>query len=321
MKFNLCPFTVYYMLVYKGNHMLARDHNDVYSLVPYDPQYPFADGSIPQADWGRHNNKLSSTSTGGSCLDYNQHTGGLQDRPCDYPGAYTSNKWYFDFPGAWTLDVKIGADGTVWRIDTDYGIWQLDPNSGIWSSVVGEADHIAVDPNGNPWVLGRDQTVYRWDPNAGGFLEVGGGLLDIAIGADGSIFGLALDNTVRKWDGNWWQHIEPHPLADHIAVDPNGNPWLLDSDQHPWRWSPGEFAQVGGGLLDIAISADGSIFGLALDNTVREWDGNWWQHVHPDFKAIAIGADPSGNPWVVGLTGALYRWDPAGEFIVVPPTM
>lgn|GEM_PF-3404537 len=215
-------------------------------------------------------------------------------------------------------EIAVGSEGSVFGIDLSGTVREWDGQS--WQAVHGAGTHIAVDHMGNPWVLDTGRHPWRWDPDSGGFIEVGGGLLDIAAGADGSVFGIALDNTIRKWDGTWWQHVLPasasHLQFTYITVDNQGNPWVLDTDRHPWRYSLGDIAKLGGGLLDIAAGADVTVFGIALDNTVRKWDGTWWQPVNGAGDHIVV--DPSGNPWVVAQNNTVWRWDSAaGGFVEV----
>jgi hypothetical protein len=217
-----------------------------------------------------------------------------------------------------TLDIGVGADGSVWRVDTGHRVWHLDPNTDIWSPVEGKGAQIAVDANGHPWVVAGDHTVWRYDPNADGFLHSPGGLLDIAIGADGSVLGIGLDNTVWKWNGEGFGPFDSGQGAQ-IAVDPNGHPWVVAGDHTVWRYDPnaGGFLNVPGGLLDIAIGADGSVLGIGLDNTIWKWNGEGFGPFGSG-QGAQIAVDANGNPWVVAGDHTIWRYDPnAGGFLAV----
>ena len=146
-----------------------------------------------------------------------------------------------------TQNISIGADGSVWRVDMGDRVWHLNQTTGMWIPNGGQGTHIAVSADGLPWLVASDNSVWRYDLNAGGFVDVPGGLLDIAFGADNSVFGIGLDNLTYKWNSpaNAFKPFGNGEGTD-IAVDPQGNPWVIGHNHTVWRYDP-----HAGGFLEV----------------------------------------------------------------------
>ena len=220
-------------------------------------------------------------------------------------------------------DIAFGADNSVFGIDMDNFVWKWNPAAnGFERFSYGQGEHIAVDPYGNPWLVANGST-RRYDPNAGGFLittETDGGapeptlLQDISIGANGTTFGIDLNNSIWYWDGSKWESTDG--MGEHIAVDPEGTPWVLADDNTIWY---GADIEIPGLLRDIAIGAEGSVFGIGMDNAVWKFNPNslkFDQFSTQHGEHIAVAAD--GTPWIVASDNTVYRLDWATGFVEVP---
>jgi len=100
--------------------------------------------------------------------------------------------------------------------------------------------------------------------------------------------------------------------AIRVAVDPSGNPWVINQFHEIYQWSGGQFHRVSGGATDISIGADGSIFiiGTGPCNnsgcTVYELKDSKW-NPYPG-SGVRLAVDPTGHPWVVNQEGEIYQW-------------
>ncbi|MBT4492413.1 MAG: WD40 repeat domain-containing protein [Gammaproteobacteria bacterium] len=152
--------------------------------------------------------------------------------------------------------------------------------------------------------------------------------LQVALGANGTTFALDGMGSVRQWDGSKWRYVEQkgaqHWRFKGLAIHPNGLPWVVAQNNIVYRWDTAqstwvnfdyEHKTISGAIKDIAIGADGSVFGIAMDDTVMRWEGTWWKNLEPvnavkwKFKKLTV--DKHGRPWVVAQDNLVYRWDPA----------
>jgi len=147
-----------------------------------------------------------------------------------------------------------------------------------WEQVPGEAMAIGVGANGAVWTIGTIREsggygVYRWD----------GVQFEKAAGIAG----------VR------------------IAVDPHGNPWVVDSFNNVRRWSRGSWENLPGWGKDVAIGANGSVWAVGLEGGLYEFRGHRFEKIYPGgFVRIATG--PAGEPWPIDEKQHLVRRGPTG---------
>ena len=94
---------------------------------------------------------------------------------------------------------------------------------------------MAVDISGNPWIIEKTtKQVKYWDGND--FEKPNNKTqtaIDIAIGASGKIYIVDTNNDLKKWNtsNESWDSVTINATisnADHIAVGPDGRPWILD---------------------------------------------------------------------------------------------
>ena len=110
-------------------------------------------------------------------------------------------------------------------------------------------------------------------------------------------------------NGNW----QPHPgWGTAIAVAPNGQPWIVNSQGEIWE-------RRGGGSLvrhheaplasDIAISSqEGKVWILERGTGVLHLynpSANTWQRHRGG--GIALAVEPNGQPWVINTKGEVWR--------------
>ena len=130
---------------------------------------------------------------------------------------------------------------------------------------------------------------------------------DIAVGADGSVFCIGGKATngghgVWKWAGTKWGKVEGQG-ARRIAVDPNGNPWIVNTENEIFKRVNGAWKRVQGDASMISIGPEGSVMILGTEESKSGFevkklggDGNW--HVITS-GATEMSIGKGGRPYFV----------------------
>ena len=144
-----------------------------------------------------------------------------------------------------------------------------------------------------------------------------GSARDVSAGADGSIFVIGVDRQnaagfgVHRWNGS---AFEASPGAGmRIAVDPQGNPWVVNRQNEIWMWNGGGFTRMPGSANDIGIGADGTVYAIGNGERssagwpIYRWTGRDWARINGYGTNVAV--DHEGRPWVCNEQNAIYRWN------------
>jgi len=223
-------------------------------------------------------------------------------------------------------DVGVGADGSVFVIGTDsvsltggYGIYKLVDGRLIKLPACAGI-RVAVDPHGMPWVVNKSHLIFRyngtlvWD-------QMPGTATDIGIGADGSVYAVGTQDVsptggynIMKWNGTSWDTM-PDCAGIHIAVAPNGIPWVVNKSHIVFRyggtylWDP----LYGVDANDIGIGAEGSVYVTGKDSTsatyqppVYKFSSEQWSTV-PGVSGVSISVGPTGSPYYIDKSGVLHK--------------
>jgi len=140
--------------------------------------------------------------------------------------------------GSIVPDMGIGADGSVFAIDTQGKIFKFNSSAGRFSkfTATGTYSKIAVDPLGVPWAIDSDGIVYQYDGSKFERRPRGGSqtATDIGVGAGGSVFiNVPSDGALRRWNSinGKFDNISTGK-ASRLDVTPGGRPWFIGaSDQ------------------------------------------------------------------------------------------
>ena len=132
---------------------------------------------------------------------------------------------------------------------------------------------------------------------------------DISVGADGTAWLVGydpLDKTrdLYRWTGSAWDRMDGDGFR--IAVDPRGNPWVLDGDGDVKYWDGVRWIDQPGRGTDIAVGANGDIWMVGWYNDLLDtdrdpenrdifhWTGTNWEEI--DGGAVRIAVAPDGHP-------------------------
>ena len=98
--------------------------------------------------------------------------------------------------------------------------------------------------------------------------------------------------------------------AVRIAVDPKGNPWILNRAGSIAKWKNDKWQRMPGRARDIAVGAEGSVYAIGWNKYkgaygIWKFNGVIWERESGYGHRIAV--DPTGMPWVVIREGRIFR--------------
>jgi peptidoglycan hydrolase-like protein with peptidoglycan-binding domain len=165
------------------------------------------------------------------------------------------------------------------------------------------------------------------------YTQMSGAAQDIGIGGNGDVWIIGTNVVAGTERGIWkftgtksapaWATTVDLAGAVRISVDPNGFPWVVQSNGSIWRRnsnSPfsGFFQQVGGGANDIGVGANGEVWITGMNPVnggfqVYKYNGNpnaprsdiseW---TATDGGAVKVSVTADGIPWVVTSSGKVF---------------
>src|SRR5262249_59379407 len=117
-----------------------------------------------------------------------------------------------------------------------------------------------------------------------------------AVGVIGS------DGTPYSWDTGAKAWKKGSGGGKRIAVDPAGNPWVVNDARQIWQFTAGAWKQHAGAAHDIAISPDGSVYIVSTTPTtggfqVQSWNGSAWVNVS-GAAGTRVAAGPAETLYV-----------------------
>lgn len=206
-------------------------------------------------------------------------------------------------PGAAT-DVGANAKGDVWVIGNHpvgggYDI--LHWNNGSFQQVPGGAVRISVDPDGSAWIVNNTGNIFHWNGTPQWTL-VPGSAMDIGVGEDGAVWIIGQDQSISRaifsTDGTrtvtGWQKVDGG--AVRIAIDPSGNPWVVNAGGGIYQRQGNTWTPVAGSAKDITVGPDGTVYivnGTAPAPggfSIMQRKGQTWASVGAAGVNIAAGA-------------------------------
>ncbi|MDP9199388.1 MAG: hypothetical protein M3O07_09275 [Pseudomonadota bacterium] len=145
-----------------------------------------------------------------------------------------------------------------------------------------------------------------------------GAARDVGVGADGSVWVIGTNAVgggygIYRRTNNTWVNVPGG--AERIAVDPQGNAWVVNNTNTISRFDGSQWVTVSGQTArDIGVGANGTVWAIG---TVAE-AGGYAIHRSTDKgaswvkipgSAVRVSVDPQGNGWVVNNTNNIFRFD------------
>lgn len=148
---------------------------------------------------------------------------------------------------------------------------------------------------------------------------------DVGVGADGSVWvigTMAGVHGIWRRTNNTWVGIPA--AAERIAVDPQGEAWVVDNAQRIFRFDGTTLVQVNRTARDVGVGANGTVWVIGNDpeaggyGIYRSVDqaANWTKI---PGSAVRISVDPQGNAWVVNNANTIFRFD-GSQWVQLPGT-
>lgn len=141
---------------------------------------------------------------------------------------------------------------------------------------------------------------------------------DISVGAGGSVWLIGTkerpgtsDFGVYRWNGSNWDDMGGGGIR--LAVDPDGNAWLINSQFQIFRHKNASWTKMPGLAVDVGVGADGTVCVIGTDQThsrydagVHRWNGTDWESLGGYGLRVSVG--PDGNPWVSRWNGDVVQY-------------
>jgi hypothetical protein len=229
------------------------------------------------------------------------------------------------------VDIAASTNGSVYVLGNnanatgDFGVFKWNGTS--WDgSMFGGGVRIAVDSDGEPWTVTSTGQIYQhragsWVLQPGLGENLGPGK-DIGAGPNGSVWAIGAnandtgDYCAFKWNGASWDRVDGGGVR--IAVDSDGQPWVVNSIGQIYQYRAGSWVlQPGLGKnlalgKDIGAGPNGSVWVIGtsqLNDTgncgIFKWNGSSWDTVDGAAVQITVGSD--GLPWMVNSSCQIYR--------------
>lgn len=215
------------------------------------------------------------------------------------------------YPGN-AADVDVAPDGTFWiagqwnNVQLHY--WNSETNS--WNYTNGHAHKVAAGPS-ESWCINLSANyIYRYNPDANGWEQMPGLAREIAAGASGDVFVIGTNACLYKFNPDI-QNWEYQGVCDlkKVAVDPDGNPWVIRNNGSVARWNGAGWENLPGCLTEIAIGFDGAVWALGCDWggggwSIWRWHGSNWSNV--DGRLTSIAVLPNGGAAGSNSNGSIF---------------
>ncbi len=144
-----------------------------------------------------------------------------------------------------------------------------------------------------------------------------GAARDVGVGANGAVWVIGTNPvpggySIWKRVNNAWVNVPGG--AERIAVDPQGNAWVVNNSQNIFRHDGTKWVMLNGNARDVGVGANGTIW--VIGNTAeaggyaiyRSTDqGANWTKI--PGSALRVSVDPQGNAWVVNNSNSIFRFN------------
>ena len=140
---------------------------------------------------------------------------------------------------------------------------------------------------------------------------------DVAAGLDGSVWYITgtpgTAGTAVRISPSFESVNLPVGVGKRIAVDPQGNPWIVDFNGHIWHLVNGSLQELSSGQArDIAVAPSGLVWVIGTNSQngsfeVWSWNGSTWTPNAGSGEEIDVAAN--GDPVVNGSDGKVWIMD------------
>ena len=215
-----------------------------------------------------------------------------------------------EMPGG-ALQLSVGADGTVWGLNTNGEIYSYDSQTNDWTSGSRTLSQIAVGSSGAIWGLNAAGDVYQFNSTSRTWDLVSGNLSQIAVGSDGAVWGLNSAGFIYTFNSQTQSFNQIPGVLSQIAVGFDGAVWGLNPSQQIYRFNPGTqaFDYVTGSLAQLSVGADGDVWGINYLGSIYHFNRltQGWNQSAGTLKAISVGS--GSNVWGLNPESDLFKFN------------
>jgi hypothetical protein len=218
-------------------------------------------------------------------------------------------------------DVGCGG-GNVFAVSKDLvggGYKCYKWNSPSWTLFDGGLLRIDADQNGHAWGVNQYNYLYERTSNNTWIWHSEVNALDVAIGDNGTrwiISDEAADGgyCVKKWNGTTWAKPSIGGAGIRIAVDPAGNPWVVNNYSNLLTIVSGQWYQydvngAANNATDVGVGSDGTVWIISHETVNGGYNiykkvGSTFSNAHGGAIAISVNWT---TPWVVNNGGYIFE--------------
>jgi len=270
--------------------------------------------------------------TSGEIVDYNASPYiSLQANKNQTPSNHTASWAPFPIYTAFTdFTPEVDMNGTAYSASTG-GFTQMVSNDPLVNQLVdftNTVSHINIS------LAPLGQTIFTSSQfkEVGGLASTGAQTESIGVGpsAFGSDTGVAWtlgynanssgNFNIYQWQNSGW--VQQSGSATHIAVSPQGYPWIINSQGNISYWNGSAFESAPGDAcgswIGVGPNAYGSTYGdpwiLGCHEgtngfSIYRLQGSTWVQQTGQATRLTIGF---GGPWIIDAAGSVYYWDGNG---------
>lgn len=208
-------------------------------------------------------------------------------------------------------ELAIGADGSVFAVNFDSALLRWNNGQNKFLGFPGQFTRIAVAPDGKPWGVTSKGEVFRHD-GTDWRLVYNITASDVAVSYNGTVMVIGPQNYLYKFNNALEQprfdrlsgpneNTAP-PGGVRLALDPNGVPWVIQSDGYVARCDKLICTRLAVRARDIGIGPEGSVFIVDSSKTLSRWNERSQSFdrlvtIADPVDQVAVG--PLGKPWVI----------------------
>jgi hypothetical protein len=132
---------------------------------------------------------------------------------------------------------------------------------------------------------------------------------------------------IYQWQNSGW--VQQPGSATHIAVSPDGYPWVINNQGNVYYWNGSAFELAPGNACASWISVGRNAYGSAHGDpwilgchegtngfNIYQLQGSTWVQQTGQATRLAMGFD---GPWIINPAGSVYFWNDGG-FVEAPGT-
>lgn len=233
--------------------------------------------------------------------------------------SFDKNEWK-DYPGR-ALDIALGGTDAVMIVDQAGLVRTWDITRQSWIAVPGlkEGASLALTPEGRAWVVAKGGEIWA---NGTIVAEQAQSTDDAASNPQAVVptartpLAITPKATVEVAD------VPAPPIRRAIvpSATPTQNPTSNPKDNASasivsidpvtiTTKSRITFTDTRQSIKDLAIGADGSVFGLADGGTLMRWSNEQRKFKEFPGSLVRLAVDGEGNPWGVSALGRIFRHD------------